>query len=935
MDKTSRRTKLSFLILCVIVVLTGFFGAMVPKIVMDNDLRHFFPEDNPAYTRSNNLTDDFGDQYVFDVVIETDEGIILNKKYLHIIKKISEEFETLDDVVEVKSLTNIEFITNEGTTLLTGKLVPDDWYETGNVHILKEKILEWSKAYKGTVVSDDFKGVQIILTINSDATPEQISTLYYNVIDVIEKNINTEKTLDYKIAGDPVLTEHAKLFMYADLKYLIPLIAIVVLLCLFLSFRNIEGTLLPLFAVLISTVWTAGAMALIGEPLTIVSSCLPVLLIAVGSAYGIHIVNYYYQNLEKKPLIKSKEEHQALVLETLKLAKFPVILAGITTIAGFVSTITSPIKPLKSFAIFSALGITVSLAMAFAFIPSILMIKSVRIIQYQQRAMSKRAVKKNARLAALGINTKDTLLNTVYHAINQRQGVFMGFLLLVLGLSVYGIFNLNIESAFLSYFPKNSRVYQDVDYIDNNYVGTASFSLVIDGKEKGDLCNPEILKQMDDLEIFLKEHHPEIGTILSFTEFIKRMNQVMHAGTSGQTQEAKPADTGSDLGSDDSFFSEDSASDSDDSFFTADSELDSDDSFFTDENEGESSEDSFFTEEEDAGEMPSESDNLAAAAPFFAEYKGKTFTADEAVKLFILAYSEANSSDITVTEFIDSLKRCLNYQGSAYNEIPYDISKYPARTKAELQNIISQYLLLYSGSLETLIDDNLRPKKSRMEVIMRTHDTGIIKRVIEDAKNFAADHFPEGYTITAAGLGDLEVAMTSMIISSQVSSLLLAVIIVFCILAVFYRSFLAGVIGAIPLGLSIVLNFGIMTLTGINLDMVTSLVAAIAIGIGIDYTVHFMNNYHHERLQSRDLMQVTLNTLKHSGKGIAVNAFSVGAGFVVLCFSKFIVLRFIGFLVAVVMFTSSLAALTVLPVILNMINPKFMAKQKKEKETHE
>ena len=56
-----------------------------------------------------------------------------------------------------------------------------------------------------------------------------------------------------------------------------------------------------------------------------------------------------------------------------------------------------------------------------------------------------------------------------------------------------------------------------------------------------------------------------------------------------------------------------------------------------------------------------------------------------------------------------------------------------------------------------------------------------------------------------------------------------------------------------------------------------------------------------------------------------VNAASVGFGFVVLCFSRFVVLRFVGFLVAVVMLTGSVAAMTILPVLLNIFKPRFMA----------
>ena len=921
MQKSKDGTKLCYAALALIATVTVFFTSMLPNIIMDNELRHFFPESHESYRKFNTLTEMFGDQYVMDIVIETNEDIILNRESLAVIGKITGELEQLNNVVKIQSITNVDFITDDDGHLSTGQLIPEDFSGTAaEVQQLKQRILEWPKAYIGTLISSDFKGVQIIATLNSDATPPEVSTLYYETVDVVNKHLTAHASLNYKIAGDPVLGEYGKIFMYADLKNLIPLITVVVLLCLFLSFRNAEGTLLPLITVLISTIWTAGIMAMIGEPLTIVSSCLPVLLIAVGSAYGIHIINYYYQRLEKEPLITDKLRHQALIKETLKSARSPVLLAGITTIAGFISTITSPIRPLKSFALFSAVGVVIALSLAFVFIPSILMIKSVALIQRQQKRMSLRAVKKNARLAALGINKKGAMLDRIYSYFNKREGRFVFGLLVIVGLSVVGIMNLNIESAFLEYFPKNSKVRNDVSSIDTKYVGTTGFSLVIQGQEKGDMCNPAILTEMEKLEDYLQANHPAIGSVVSFTEFVKRMNQVMHSSAAVQgTSVSQNTSAAFSIGAVES--EENGASDFG--------------SFFEDESEtvqstgGTSgSVESFFDEEEAGSEQMryAELDGSGNAVnAVFARYKNQPLNADETIALFTAAYASANKSDLTVTEFMDALKKQLNYRGAAYYEIPADISKYPVSTQAELKNIVTQYLLLYSGSLDALLDETLEPKTCRMQIIMRTHDTGKIKDVISDAHRFAATHFPEGYTLEAAGLGEMEVAMTSMIISSQVSSLVLAVGIVFLILAVFYRSVIAGIIGAIPLGVSILLNFGIMSLTGINLDMVTSLVAAIAIGIGIDYTVHFMNNYHNERIASDNLTQVTLNTLRHSGKGIAVNAFSVGCGFLVMCFSNFVVLRFVGFLVATVMLTSSVASLTILPVVLNMFKPKFMA----------
>ena len=921
MQKSKDGTKLCYAALALVAAVTVFFASMLPNIIMDNELRHFFPESHESYRKFNTLTEMFGDQYVMDIVIETNEDIILNRESLAVIGKITEDLEQLNNIVKIKSITNVDFITDDDGHLSTGQLIPEDFSGTAaEVQRLKQRILEWPKAYIGTLVSSDFKGVQIIATLNSDSTPPEVSTLYYETIDVVNKHLAAHASLNYKIAGDPVLGEYGKIFMYADLKNLIPLITVVVLLCLFLSFRNAEGTLLPLITVLISTIWTAGIMAMIGEPLTIVSSCLPVLLIAVGSAYGIHIINYYYQRLEKEPLITDKLRHQALIKETLKSARSPVLLAGITTIAGFISTITSPIRPLKSFALFSAVGVVIALSLAFVFIPSILMIKSVGLIQRQQKRMSLRAVKKNARLAALGVNKKGATLDRIYSYFNKREGRFVFGLLVIVGLSVVGIMNLNIESAFLEYFPKNSKVRNDVSSIDTKYVGTTGFSLVIQGQEKGDMCNPAILTEMEKLEDYLQANHPAIGSVVSFTEFVKRMNQVMHSSAAVQgTSVSQNTSADFSIGA---VESEENGSSDFDSFFEDESE--------TVQSTGgaSGSVESFFDEEEAGGEQTRYAElggSGNAVNAVFARYKNQPLNADETIALFTAAYASANKSDLTVTEFMDAVKKQLNYRGAAYFEIPADISKYPVSTQAKLKDIVTQYLLLYSGSLDALLDETLEPKTCRMQIIMRTHDTGKIKDVISDARRFAETHFPEGYTLEAAGLGEMEVAMTSMIISSQVSSLVLAVGIVFLILAVFYRSVIAGIIGAIPLGVSILLNFGIMSLTRINLDMVTSLVAAIAIGIGIDYTVHFMNNYHNERIASDNLTQVTLNTLRHSGKGIAVNAFSVGCGFLVMCFSNFVVLRFVGFLVATVMLTSSVASLTILPVVLNMFKPKFMA----------
>ena len=137
----------------------------------------------------------------------------------------------------------------------------------------------------------------------------------------------------------------------------------------------------------------------------------------------------------------------------------------------------------------------------------------------------------------------------------------------------------------------------------------------------------------------------------------------------------------------------------------------------------------------------------------------------------------------------------------------------------------------------------------------------------------------------------------------------------------------------------VTLNYMLMGFLGINLDLVTSIIASVAVGVGIDYTIHFMqtfkeeSQYEEEKSHGEDVNYevATRETFKKSGSGIVTNAMAVGLGFVVLCLSQFVVLQNIGILIAIVMFTSSFLAMTIIPGLLNAHHPKFITRMDKKK----
>ena len=159
---------------------------------------------------------------------------------------------------------------------------------------------------------------------------------------------------------------------------------------------------------------------------------------------------------------------------------------------------------------------------------------------------------------------------------------------------------------------------------------------------------------------------------------------------------------------------------------------------------------------------------------------------------------------------------------------------------------------------------------------------------------------------------------------SQLTSVVLSLVLVFLILSIYYRSAVAGLVGLAPLSVSVLANFAIMQAAGIKLNIGTAMMASINVGIGIDYIVHYMAAYHREYLAGGGGNGFLRRTFLTSGKAILFNAASVGAGFAVLVLSRFNMLADLGLLIALAMASSALVSLTVLPVLLSVADPAFI-----------
>jgi predicted RND superfamily exporter protein len=194
------------------------------------------------------------------------------------------------------------------------------------------------------------------------------------------------------------------------------------------------------------------------------------------------------------------------------------------------------------------------------------------------------------------------------------------------------------------------------------------------------------------------------------------------------------------------------------------------------------------------------------------------------------------------------------------------------------------------------------------------------KQAFADYMNvFIQENSRKDCKISITGMPFVDITMDRSLVKSQIGSIFISVIFVIIVVALILRSFKRGVFSAVPIIAAVIVLFGVMGLTGIPLNIATVLVASLAVGIGVDYSIHIISHFTHTLKITGDTRVALEDTIEISGKAIIINVVSVSAGFLILVFSEMVPLQYFGTLVALSMVASSLGALTLLPVILILV----------------
>ncbi|MFC1593647.1 RND family transporter, partial [Candidatus Neomarinimicrobiota bacterium] len=480
------------------ITILFLFGAL--KLEFDPSLKSMVPKQHEFLQTMDEIDDLFGGTTILVLAVESDSLL-----YYHTLEKykaFADSLAEIDVIDKVVSLFSASRISSSEDGFQINPLIEQFPNTDAQVDSLKAYLSTTSRVV-GNIISDDFKMMSFIcqLTVSFDYDEHKL----ISTIEELVKQFKGPENIYF--AGMPLTRANVTTQMQRDMSIFLPVGLVLMILFLAFSFRSWLGVLLPLTVVVISTIWTLGLMGYLGLDLPFTGILIPVMLIAITNNYGIHIIAHYY-DYSKDDLKASRVQ---IIKKTLESVSFPIFIAGLTTVLGFLGLLSHILPKARELGIFVAFGIFI------AFIISVLLIPAILNI-------AKRPALLSNPLSFRRINTGLNHWGKFFIKYNRIAIIFTIIVLIIAG---FGIKLVSVDSNPNNYYKKDAKIRIHNDAISNGFGGTAQISVLIEGNA----FDPHVLQNIELLTEQFKKY-PLVSQTASIVDVVKTIHMAFNNGDS-------------------------------------------------------------------------------------------------------------------------------------------------------------------------------------------------------------------------------------------------------------------------------------------------------------------------------------------------------------------------------------------------------------------
>jgi predicted RND superfamily exporter protein len=489
------------LVLVILAAITAVLTGFISRLEVDVDFSNYLNRDDPAVIAADEAKDRYGSQLRSMVIVEAPEGLFRTETLARI-NALEDELEGLSIVAEVTGPFNSKVIRGTQTAVTISSVGP-----AGDAPVSPDEV----DAYREAVLSDRTLRDYVV------SSTETAAAIYVQPIDGVEMVPFAEAIeqvalkyetdgLEISIAGISYMNLTLGRSMRRDLGLFLPLVILLIVVVLYAAFRWRWGVVIPFAVVGLSVLWTLGLMAIFSVPITVLSFILPVVLMAIGIADGIHVLGRYREE------VRGTDDKQAAILRTMTSMQRPVVMTSLTTAAGFLALLNAYMIPQRMFGLFTSAGILFAMVLSLILIPVVLRLVKLPSVSAKSRE------RRGPISSGLGA--------VVQWVIRFRWFVLAGTVA-VAAIFAGGISMIHIETSQRAYLGEDHPAVESLDRMDELFSGGDQVIIEIDTGVESGLKDPALLKEMVALEGFLAERG--VNKTISLVGIVSEMNQRFNA----------------------------------------------------------------------------------------------------------------------------------------------------------------------------------------------------------------------------------------------------------------------------------------------------------------------------------------------------------------------------------------------------------------------
>jgi len=857
------------MIVWLMVLMTVVLGALIMRVQVDTDPENMLSEKEAVRIFHNQVKKEFSlyDMVVLGVVNEKDPDGVFNPQTLSRVHELTKFIRTLTwedpehpgqriGVVKRDLIApgNVDSIEQGGPGQVRFAWLMDRVPQTREEARRIRKLARDNPLLNGTLVSEDGKALCLYIPITS-------KDLAYKIRKALQQKIATfTGNEQYHITGLPVAEDTFGVEMFVQMAISAPVAMILIFLLMLFFFRKIRLILAPLIVAMVAVICTMGLLIGSGNTLHIMSSMIPIFLMPVSVVDSIHILSEFFDEYQK---IKDRRKTIEFVFAELFT---PMLYTSLTSAAGFLSMVLTPIPPVRVFGLYVAIGIMLAWVLTMMFVPAYVMLMSEKSLENFGAPSSPDAVVHDNFIS----RQLRWFSQLTYH--HAKLLIILSLMLVVV--AAYGITKIQVNDNPVKWFTPHHPIRVADRVLNHHFAGTYEAYLVLEaGKpvEKVAAMTPILGSRLEDklgveaagkavLPTFRKSLNKLSSTSVDYDQLLKKL------------------------------------------VVAANRELDraADDEMY------------------DAWQVVL--DVLENQ-----QQRHEVFKQPEVLRYIAKLQQELAASGTVgkSNSIVDVVKKVHQ---ELYSGRPEQF-KVPDSQAAVAQCLISFQNSHKPDDLWHLVTPDYH--KANLWVQLKSGDNQEMEKVAADVeKFFAANPPPAGLIHRWAGLTYLNVVWQDKMVAGMFKSLMGSFLIVLIMMTFLFRSFVWGLVAMVPLSITIALIYGFIGLIGKDYDMPVAVLSSLTLGMAVDFAIHFLERSRSAFAKTGNWKAASLAMFEEPARAITRNVIVVAVGFTPLMLAPLMPYKTVGIFLASIMAISGLATMIIIPSLLTLMK-NFMFRQLK------